>query len=175
MARGDDSAVAGLYDATSRVVFGLAARILGDAQAAEEVVLDVYLQAWRQASSYAAGRGSPLAWLLTIARSRAIDRRRSGALRRRRERPLSRGFEVAWAGGGPEAAGLEAEERRRVMAALARLPAEQQRAIELAFFQGLTHAEIARKLGEPVGTVKTRIRLGMMKLRSLLEPLEGNQ
>jgi RNA polymerase sigma-70 factor (ECF subfamily) len=172
MARGEEAALTALYEATSRVVFGLAARILGDLGAAEEVVMDVYVQAWREAGTYRADRGSPMAWLLTVARSRALDRRRSSDRRRRREQPIARGFEVVWTGGGPERAGIEEENRRRVLAAIAKLPGEQRRAIELAFFQGLAHPEIARRLGEPMGTVKTRIRLGMMKLRGLLKPLE---
>jgi RNA polymerase sigma-70 factor (ECF subfamily) len=170
--RGDDFSLAALYDATNRWVYALVSRILGDLATAEEVTLDVYLQVWRQAAAYSRTRGTPAAWLATIARSRAIDRLRSGATRRAREEPFGEGFDQAAAGQSPSDASVEAERRRLVTAAVAALPREQGRAIELAFFQGLTHAEIADRLGEPLGTVKTRVRLGMMKLRGSLKVLE---
>jgi len=170
--RGDEKSLAAFYDATSRWVYGLALKIVGEAAAAEEVVLDVFLQVWRRAASYQRERGSPESWLLAIARSRAVDRLRSGAAIRRREEPLEAPFDRASGGPDPRRVTAEEERRERVARALASLPSEQKRAIELAFFQGLTHREVAAALAEPLGTVKTRIRLGMMKLRETLRPFE---
>jgi RNA polymerase sigma-70 factor (ECF subfamily) len=168
----DASQLATFYDATSRWVYGLVLRILGDSGAAEEVTLDVYHQVWRNAGSYDPKRGSPSAWLSTLARSRALDRLRSGAYRRRREEALVEGFDAAWQGPRPDAANLAEERRSHVLAAISSLPPEQKRAIELGFFQGLSHSEIAERLDEPIGTIKTRIRLGMRKLKNLLKPYE---
>jgi len=172
IAAGSESSLAELYDATCRMVMGLAARILRDTESAEEVTLDVYMQVWRQAPAYSPARGKPSAWLLTIARSRAIDRLRSNQTRRTREEPLPDDFEAIAPDEDPAHASARSDERRRVMAAIGTLPAEQRRAIELAFFPGLSHSEIAERLGEPLGTVKTRIRMAMMKLRETLKPLE---
>jgi RNA polymerase sigma-70 factor (ECF subfamily) len=167
-ARGDASALAALYDGTSALVNGLALRILQDPGAAEEVTHDVYLQVWRQASRYDAARGAPLAWLLTLARSRAIDRHRAGAGQRRESEPLAAAVAFAAPGPCPEESSAAAERARLVRGALADLAADQRKTIELAYFGGLSHAEIAATLGEPLGTVKTRIRLGMMRLREAL-------
>ena len=173
IAEGNESALAALYDATNRVVMALAVRIVRDTNCAEEVLLDVYMQVWRRAAEYSAARGKPSAWLLTIARTRAIDRLRANRSRSAREEPMGDQLEAVASAEDPEAASARNEEHRRVLAAISTLPAEQKRAIELAFFPGLSHAEIADKLGEPLGTVKTRIRLGMMKLREVLTPFEG--
>ena len=167
-ARGDASALAALYDGTSALVNGLALRILRDAGAAEEVTLDVYLQVWRQAQRYDASRGAPLAWLLTLTRSRAIDRHRAGAGQRRESEPLAMAMTFAAPGSCPEEHSATAERGRLIRTALDGITADQRRAIELAYFGGLSHAEIAATLGEPLGTVKTRIRLGMMRLRETL-------
>lgn len=176
IARGDESSLAAFYDATGKWVYGLALRILGDAAAAEEVTLDVYLQVWRRAGAYSPERGAPSAWLLSIGRSRAIDRLRSGATRRRREEPFHEGFfDRPSPAADPMALSEEAERRRLVALAVSSLPPEQKRAIELAYFVGLTHSEISQRLGEPLGTVKTRIRLGMIKLRERLKPLEDQE
>ncbi len=172
IAAGSESSLADLYDATSRMVLGLAARILRDPESAEEVTLDVYMQVWKQSATYSPARGKPSAWLLTIARSRAIDRLRSNQTRRTREEPLVAGFDAIASDDDPALASTRNDARRRVLAAIGTLPAEQRRAIELAFFPGLSHSEIAERLGEPLGTVKTRIRAGMMKLREILKPLE---
>jgi RNA polymerase sigma-70 factor (ECF subfamily) len=165
-AGGDAAALAALYDATAALVNGLALRILGDPGAAEEVTLDVYLQVWRQAARYDPARGAPAAWLLTLARSRAIDRRRAGAGQRRETEPVA--LAMADPGPGPEEGTAAGERRRLVRGALAGLGPEQRKTIELAYFGGLSHTEIAATLGEPLGTVKTRIRLGMMRLREAL-------
>lgn len=171
MAEGDQSALAALYDGTSRLIYGLALRILGDPAMAEEVTIEVYMQAWRQAVSYDPGRGTPLAWLLTLARSRAIDRLRSRAEARRREILLEAAMVIPASTVDPEEASEAAERRRLVQTALTTLTPEQREVIELAYFSGLSHSEIAARFGQPLGTVKTRIRLGMMRLRELLAPL----
>lgn len=171
-AAGDHAALAELYDATSHLVFGLALRILGDRHEAEDAVVEVYAQAWRTAKSYDPQRGTPGSWLLTLTRSRAIDMLRS----RKRERatdPIESAGDVQANTPSPEDATADAERHRCVRRALERLAVEQREAIELAYFSGLSHTEIATQLGQPLGTIKTRIRLGMMRLRELLGHLSG--
>jgi RNA polymerase sigma-70 factor (ECF subfamily) len=170
MAAGDESALVALYDGTAPQVFGLALRILGDRSAAEEVTGDAYLQAWRQATRFDRSRGTPFAWLLTIVRTRAIDRRRSAGGRAAVELP-----EPETATPETPDVALEVESRRRlVRAALAGLRPEQREAVELAYFGGLSHGEIAARLDVPLGTVKTRLRLGMGHLRATLAAGEGD-
>ena len=175
VAGGDQSALTTLYDATSRLVFGLVVRIVSDRETAEEVLLDVFTQVWRQASSYDTNRGAPLAWLMTIARSRAIDRLRSGKHDQQNKEPLDSIGEVSATSANPEETTVNSERQRLVRAALNTLSPEQREVIELAYYSGLSHSEIALKLGQPLGTVKTRTRLGMMKLRDTLKPLLGGQ
>jgi len=170
-ARGDQSALATLYDRTNRLIFGLILRIVGDRATAEEVLLDVYTQVWRQASLYDTKRGAPLAWLMTIARSRAIDRVRSGKTEQQGKESLETVGEVASMSISPEDSAAVSERQRLVRSALGSLSAEQRQVIELAYYSGLSHSEIALRLGQPLGTVKTRTRLGMMKLREMLRPL----
>ena len=174
IAQADQAALATLYDSTSRLVYGLILRVLNDPGAAEEVVLDVYTQAWRQASSYETGRGSPLAWLTTIARSRAIDRLRSGWQTQHRQESLDQVTDRETVTINPEDATAMSERQRIVRQALAQLSPEQREVIELAYYSGLSHSEIAAKLSQPLGTVKTRTRLGMMKLREALGPILGS-
>lgn len=167
LAAGDADALALLYDRHSRLVYSLAFRVLGDTREAEEVVQDVFAQAWRQASRYDTSRGAVVAWLLMMTRSRAIDRVRS----RRGMPPLApdgwKGLaEMEDPSTGPEMATLTGEQIARLRAALDQLPLVQRTTIELAFYEGLTHVEIAERLEQPLGTVKTRIRLGLLKLRS---------
>ena len=170
VAAGDQLAMATLYQTSSRVVYGLLLRILNEHGLAEEVLLDVYMQVWRQAGSYDQERGSPMAWMLTIARSRAIDKLRSG----RQELLLRESFEAVEENARSEVdveeAAAIAEVQGKVRQALETLPAEQREVIELAYYGGLSHSEIALQLEQPLGTVKTRVRLGMMKLRELLQP-----
>ncbi|HEX8723651.1 MAG TPA: sigma-70 family RNA polymerase sigma factor [Pyrinomonadaceae bacterium] len=169
IAGGDGQALAALYDATSRTVYGLLLRILSDPSAAEEVLLDVYSQVWRRAGSYSPERGKPLAWLTTIARSRAIDRVRRGRQEQQLTAPLDEAARAAEGESVEE--GVRAGEVRAVLrAALERLAPEQREVIELAYYGGMSHSEIAAARGLPLGTVKTRTRLGMMRLREMLKP-----
>lgn len=170
-AAGDHDALAALYDGTSAMVYGLVLRIVRDEGAAEEVAGDVYLQVWRQAVLYAPERGKALAWLLTVARSRAIDRLRSLQSRSRESEPLDLVMRMAASDPNPEERSADGQRRRIIERALATLPPEQRRAIELAYWGGMSHSQIADALGEPLGTVKTRIRVGMQRLRETLDRL----
>ena len=171
IARGDESALGALYDQTSSLVYGLAMRILKDRPAAEEVVIEVYMQVHRQAGHFDPARGGPSAWLVTLARTRAIDRLRADSKRRKLEEALERPEAIPAPTADPEEHSAAAELRRTVQTALASLAPEQRQAIEIAYYSGLSHSEIAQKLGQPLGTIKTRIRTGMMLLRELLRPL----
>ena len=168
MARGDHEALAELYDRHGRLVFSLALRILRDQGDAEDIVQEVFAQAWRQAARYESSRGNVIAWLLNLTRSRAIDR-----LRGRRARPDT-------AAGDPSTLELPdlsqpvdeqivlSNQAARIRAAVDELSVLQRVAIELAFYEGLTHVEIAERLELPLGTVKTRIRQGLLKLKERL-------
>lgn len=172
IAGGDQAAMADLYDQTNPIVYGLALRILADPSAAEDVMVEVYAQLWRQAAEYDALRGSPSAWLLTMTRSRAIDARRARG-RDRATETLDAAGELTSDAPGPEALTVAAERHRFVQGALAQLSGELRQLIELAYFGGLSHSEIAARLDQPLGTVKTRIRSAMAQLRSLLAPLNA--
>ena len=178
VAAGDDEAMGKLYDRYGRILHAAAWRITGETADAEEVILDAFAQAWRDASRYDAKRGSVGAWLMTITRTRALDLVRA---RGRRDRATAAAGADA-EGGAPAHGGwrydtsrsAEQSERRRLISiALQTLSAAQKQAIELAFYDGLSHSEIAAKLGEPLGTVKTRVRLGLQKLREALRPYYG--
>ena len=169
----DESALARLYDASSPLVYGLALRILGDAGAAEEVTLDVYLQVWKQANRFDPVRGRVSTWLMTMARSRAIDKLRGKAQELSQAETLEAVAETRSENPDPEQSAAVAQQQAQVRKALSTLSEEQRRAIELAFFNGLSQNEIALKLNEPLGTIKTRIRNGMLKLRELLQPYQG--
>ena len=172
-AQGDQAALAAFYDRTSSQVFGFIYKILNNREAAEEVTLDVYTQMWRQAHTYDETRGTPGARLMTLARTRAIDRFRAGAAEHGRIESLD-AVELFVSNDDTPEQDVEGQERRRyVQQALAVLTAEQRQAIALAYFYGLSQSEIAEKLQLPLGTVKTRIRLGMMKLREALAPYEA--
>ena len=168
MASGDGAALRTLYDQHARGVFSLAVRILRSQQDAEDLVQEVFVQAWRQAVRYDPGRGTVAAWLLMQTRSRAIDK-----LRSRRARPEGAEAEGALEQQRDPAAGADVEVVRleqadAVRRALDGLPHPQRAALELAYYEGLTHVEIAERLEEPLGTVKTRIRQGLLRLRDAL-------
>ena len=170
LASGDQASASALYDRHARPVYSLILRIVGDEGDAEDVLQDVFAQAFRQAARYDASRGPVAAWLLMMARSRSIDRVRS-----RRSRPEAQTSDDEHAmdempGSMPDAASsmLDQEQARIVQRALGALPTIQRVAIELAYYDGLSHREIAERLEEPLGTVKTRIRLGLLKLRDAL-------
>jgi RNA polymerase sigma-70 factor (ECF subfamily) len=151
------------------VLTGVAARILYDPRDVEDTLQETFLQVWERAAVYEAALGSPLTWLVTLTRHRCIDRLR--ALQRRSRALESLTEETPEPATAPDATGagaLLAEDGVRVREALKQLPAEQTQAIELAFFGGLTQTQIAERLGEPLGTVKARIRRGLLKLRELL-------
>ncbi len=172
MACGDQSALSELYDATSRFVYGLCMRILSDAADAEEVTLDVYSQAWRQASRYDQTRGVPTTWLLTLAHSRSIDRLRSRGGRTAREEGLDAVAELPALSADPESSSSLSQRASFVRRALSRLSPEQREVLELAYFEGLTHVEIADRIRLPLGTAKSRIRLGLARLRQSLAPIQ---
>lgn len=157
-----------LYDQFAPLVFKLVLRMMGNRAEAEDILQEVFLQVWRTAASYDARRGHPSAWLITIARSRAIDRLRSPQHRRRaQEVPAVENAAFMRASDLWQEISLR-ENAVAVRDALASLPEKQRRPIELTYFDGLTQSEIAERLQEPLGTVKTRIRLGMLKLRDRL-------
>lgn len=168
MTGGDQSALAEFYDQSSGLVFGLVFRILNDRNAAEEVTLDTYYQVWRQAQNYNIERGKPMSWVIVIARNRAIDRLRATRLSKQEQTPLEDAAPFLTFEGTPEGSASANERQKIVYGALAQLKLEQRQLIEIAFFAGLTHQEIADKFQLPLGTVKTRIRAGMTKLRELL-------
>ena len=169
LAAGDQASAAALYDRHARRVYSLILRIVGDEGDAEDVLQEVFAQAFRQAARYDTSRGPVAAWLLMMARSRSIDRVRS-----RRSRPDAQTSDEPamdeMPGSMPDAASsmLDEERARIVQRALGALPTIQRVAIELAYYDGLSHREIAERLEEPLGTVKTRIRLGLLKLRDAL-------
>ena len=167
--RRDETALEELYDRQSTAVYSLALRIVGDRAAAEDVLSDVFWRVWRRAETFDPRRGSPTAWLLTITRRRALDELRMGARRERRERsPDAMGEVPQERAPSPEGEALAGEVQEHVREALSALPREQRGPIELAYFEGLTHVEIADRLQEPLGTIKTRIRTGMQRLRESL-------
>jgi RNA polymerase sigma-70 factor (ECF subfamily) len=174
-AEGDERAMADLYDRYGQVLYAVAYRIVGQRADAEEVVLDTFAQAWREATRFEAGRGSVAGWLTTIARSRALDLVRARGRRDRitataaAERPDTSPAMGGWRA-DPSTGVEHAERRAQVQLALETLSPPQRRAIELAFFEGLSQSEIAELLQEPLGTIKTRVRLGMQKLRESLRP-----
>ncbi len=156
---GDEGAMAVLYDRYARIVYSVALRVLAETSAAEDVLQEVFLQLWRNPQAFDASRGSLMAWLAVIARHRAIDHLR-------RQHPHEEATETVVA----LSPSMETESERRqtvqkVQSIMAGMPSEQRSALEMAFFDGLTHTEIAGKTGQPLGTVKTRIRAGLLTLR----------
>lgn len=175
VAQGDEEALGRLYDRFGPVLYAVAYRVVNEKADAEEVVMEAFAQAWREAQRFDPSRGSVAAWLTMMARSRALDLARSQSRRSRitdtaaREEPatapaMSAGFR------NPGSAVEDSERREAVASALAALSPPQRIAIELAYYEGLSQSEIAERLREPLGTIKTRMRLGMQKLREALTP-----
>jgi RNA polymerase sigma-70 factor, ECF subfamily len=167
---GRQDALGALYDDSASLVFTIVFRIVGNREDAEEVTLDVYSQVWKSASGYQPDRGTVTGWLTMVARSRAIDRVRARD-RRRIAETLETAAETPDPGSTPEQCTAAAEEQLRVRAALAALPEEQRLLLELACYSGYTQSELAERLALPLGTVKTRMRLGMIRLREELGSL----
>jgi RNA polymerase sigma-70 factor (ECF subfamily) len=167
IARGDETALAACYDRYRVILFSQILRILNDRQEAEDCLQEVFLQVWRRARDFDAARGRAFTWLVTIARSRALDRLRASGSRLRlaTEAAQMPRDEI----GDAAAEAVQSEAGAIVRTALAALPEEQRRTLLLAYFEGLTQTEIAARLGDPLGTVKTRMRAGMIKLRELLK------
>lgn len=162
IATGDSAAFAEFYDRHSARVHGLLMRLLRSRARAEDVLQEVFWQVWTRAGRYDAARGEPVAWLIMMARSRALDELRA-------RRPLPEAGADSRVDSGSVSADLERSELEQLAAAcLQSLPVDQKTAIQMAFHDGYTHEEIARRLDEPLGTIKTRIRLGMQKLRQML-------
>jgi len=173
VAKAQTEALSELYDRYSRLVYSLAVHTLGDPVTAEEVTQDVFFRVWEKAGTYRSDQAKVSTWLVSITRNRAID-----MLRRRGIRP--EGHSIGWDeqndsslsktnSRAPEEMAAQAIQSQQIRDAIARLPADQRRVLALAFFAGLSHSEIAAQLGEPLGTVKTRIRMAMQKLRSWLQ------
>jgi RNA polymerase sigma-70 factor, ECF subfamily len=164
----DERAVADLYDRHNRLLYGLILRILRDRGEAEEVLQEVFVLVWTRAETYNIALGSPAAWLVRVARNRAIDRLRSNAVRLRAVEAAP----LPDAAASPETHAVDSERQRVVKRALDTLPAEQRVLIEQAYFLGLTQSELAERFQLPLGTVKTRIRTGMITLREQLSQIE---
>lgn len=166
VADGDEQALGQLYDRYRLILFGLILRILHSQAEAEDVLQEVFLQVWRRASSFDETRGRPFTWLVTLARSRAIDRLRSLGSRDRTATESAREVIDSISDAATDA--IKSEQSAVVRRALAELPEEQRRSLVLAYFEGLTQTEIAERLNTPLGTIKTRMRSGMTRLRELL-------
>lgn len=171
MSRGDKAAFAELYDRFSRPLYATALRVLNDPVEAQDIVHDIFVTLWEKAATFETNRGTAFAWALTLVRNRAIDRVR---MRRRRAEilttsaPSDLGYDENTSGPVADDSAALGDEASAVRAAVATLPPDQKRALELAFFSGLTQQQIAEKLSEPLGTVKARIRRALLKLRDSL-------
>ena len=169
-AKGDLEAFSQLYDQSNVLLFTLASRILGNPDDAAWLLQEVYLEVWKKVARYDIGRGTPVSWLVTLTRSRAIERLRSGVSRGPASPADGLNDRSSLSPREPISAGaaMDGEFKQLLSQAIAELPVAQQEAVEMAYYQGLSHAEIAAKLNQPLGTVKTRIKLAMVKLRAVL-------
>jgi RNA polymerase sigma-70 factor (ECF subfamily) len=165
--RGDEAAFAQLYDATAARAYGLAVRVVRDPSQAEEVTQEAFLEIWRTASRFDAGRGSAVSWVLTLVHRKAVDRVRSAEASTRRDTSYHQGSQPVEHDSTAEAAHASME-ARRVRQAMDSLTEVQRKALELAYFKGYTHTEVAKMLDLPVGTAKTRIRDGLIRLRDTM-------
>jgi RNA polymerase sigma-70 factor, ECF subfamily len=174
VAKGDQEAFERLYAQTSSLLYTLVLRIVGKPADASDLLQEVYLEAWRKASNYDAARGAPMAWLVTLARSRAIDWVRALAARGKNVTASLDDMPPSdLVAQNADALDIRTANERQdlVRASLKTLPPVQQQVIDLAFYEGLTHLEISERLNVPLGTIKTRIRLAMKKLRGGMQPL----
>lgn len=175
VARGSVSAFEEFYDRYAPTVYALLLRILANADDAQEVLQETFVKAWTSANMFDSVRGSEIAWLISIARSRGIDRLRSRKIRNTREDEAGREVSILSSfvdhTTGADRA-IQSEERAAVRSALSELPEPQRIALELAYFEGLSQSEIAARLAEPLGTIKTRMQLGMKKLRERLQAFQ---
>ena len=172
--RGDRQAFEALYDTIAPVVYGVARRVVRDPQMAEDVAQEVLLEVWRQAPRFDPAKGRAASWIVTIAHRRAVDRVRAEQTRNNREDRVGRDASVVSA---PSEVGIHLEEqvvRDGIAAGLTALTETQREAVRLAFYEGRTHSEVAQLLGIPLGTAKTRIRDGLIRLRDAVEPMEVN-
>ncbi|HEX2427083.1 MAG TPA: sigma-70 family RNA polymerase sigma factor [Gaiellaceae bacterium] len=167
VARGDEDALAELYDRVSRVAYGLALRVLRDERHAEDAVQEAFLQVWRSAASFRAERAKASTWILTLVHRRAVDLVRREE--RRQAEPLADDDSVGQASEQTEEAAWLRFERERVQSALAQLPDMQREALELAYYGGFSQSELAERLGVPLGTIKSRMFAGLARLRELLD------
>jgi RNA polymerase sigma-70 factor (ECF subfamily) len=167
IAQQDRNALEQFYDQSAGLLFSIATRILGDSHEAEEVIQDVFVQLWNKAGEFDRSLGSPMCWVVGMTRNRSIDRLRSRQRRSRLATDFANEFEVV--DGASAKVELADAELEAVRTAVCNLPLEQRQALQMAFFGGLTHQEIAEALNEPLGTVKARIRRGMLKLRDTLQ------
>jgi RNA polymerase sigma-70 factor, ECF subfamily len=169
----DTAALAELYDRHSRLIFGLILRIIRDRAEAEEILQEAFVRVWTRAETYDPRLGGPLPWIVRVTRNVAIDRLRSRRTRAVIDTPAPDGHSAEAMAApdiqSPEAVAGDAERRQLLIDALSGLPADQRQLIEAAFFEGYTHSELARRFGLPLGTVKTRIRTGMITMRQRLE------
>ena len=169
IAHGDEAALKAFYDRVAPFAYGLARRIAGDGMLAEDIAQEAFLRVWRGADRYDRARGAPRSWFLRVVRNLAIDHLRSRRARGRAEDRLEQ--QIADEGqtpDRPDELASAAERARRVHAALATLPQDLRRALEIAYFEGLSHSQIAAREGLPLGTVKTRIRNAVLRLRAAL-------
>ena len=179
MADRDSEALEAFYDRHHRIVHAWCRRALGDAAAAEELLEDIFWEIWRRADRYDASRGEPLAYLLTITRSRILDRLRAGSRRPRLVVPLedpsgaARSPEPVSGSPDPFEDAVATERRERIRKAMQRLDERQRTAVEMSFYDGLSHGEIAQSLNLPLGTIKTHIRQGLIRIRTALLELYG--